>query len=297
MDEQNIDFYTKEEVNELLSVSETADENEMQIDFYTKTEVDDLIAQHGGGTIVSKTITENGVYNASADNADGYSPVTVNVPSSVGYYGQMTAKTFADTSHFQFAEFSTADYSADTAAPAMFAAAAEVFAFDYVETPTTKDTYLTYGSAQAKAYDLSNGKTGVTITGAGDYFTLNASTPWNAKYIINSNACMLSMPRSTNGIYNEYTAFVFGKMDNDAKAAIWSSFYSSKYRQSYSWGMTPNGYSDVNPITGGTGYIGLYPSPINGIYNVVYGSPLDEGFYEVDGQIFYIAAGLAIIDA
>lgn len=33
-----------------------------------------------GGTIVPKTITENGTYNASADSADGYSPVTVNVP-------------------------------------------------------------------------------------------------------------------------------------------------------------------------------------------------------------------------
>ena len=35
----------------------------------------------GGGTIVSKSITANGTYNASSDNADGYSPVTVNVPS------------------------------------------------------------------------------------------------------------------------------------------------------------------------------------------------------------------------
>lgn len=35
----------------------------------------------GGGTIIPKTITANGTYNASADSADGYSPVTVNVPS------------------------------------------------------------------------------------------------------------------------------------------------------------------------------------------------------------------------
>ena len=32
-------------------------------------------------TIVSKSITANGTYNASSDNADGYNPVTVNVPS------------------------------------------------------------------------------------------------------------------------------------------------------------------------------------------------------------------------
>ena len=35
----------------------------------------------GSATIVSKTITTNGTYNASSDNADGYDPVTVNVPS------------------------------------------------------------------------------------------------------------------------------------------------------------------------------------------------------------------------
>ncbi len=33
-----------------------------------------------GGTLISKTITENGVYNASSDNADGYDVVTVEVP-------------------------------------------------------------------------------------------------------------------------------------------------------------------------------------------------------------------------
>ena len=37
----------------------------------------------GGGTILPKTITANGTYNASADSADGYSPVTVNIPQPV----------------------------------------------------------------------------------------------------------------------------------------------------------------------------------------------------------------------
>ena len=35
-----------------------------------------------GGTLISKTITENGVYNASIDNADGYDVVTVDVPQA-----------------------------------------------------------------------------------------------------------------------------------------------------------------------------------------------------------------------
>ncbi len=43
-----------------------------------------LEAGGGGGTLIEKTITENGVYNASDDNADGYSQVTVNVPQPIG---------------------------------------------------------------------------------------------------------------------------------------------------------------------------------------------------------------------
>ena len=34
----------------------------------------------GGGTLITKTVTANGTYAASADNADGYSQVTVALP-------------------------------------------------------------------------------------------------------------------------------------------------------------------------------------------------------------------------
>lgn len=37
----------------------------------------------GGGTLIQKTITENGIYNASSDNADGYDVVTVDVPQDI----------------------------------------------------------------------------------------------------------------------------------------------------------------------------------------------------------------------
>lgn len=45
------------------------------------------IANLGGGstpTLITKSITQNGTYNASSDNADGYSSVTVNVSGSGG---------------------------------------------------------------------------------------------------------------------------------------------------------------------------------------------------------------------
>lgn len=48
--------------------------------------VDKIISYSGGGgggsaTLISKSITANGTYSASDDDADGYSSVTVNVPS------------------------------------------------------------------------------------------------------------------------------------------------------------------------------------------------------------------------
>ena len=43
----------------------------------------DAISTGGGSTLITKSITANGTYNASNDNADGYSSVTVAVPSRV----------------------------------------------------------------------------------------------------------------------------------------------------------------------------------------------------------------------
>ena len=42
-----------------------------------------VVSAGGGSVIVSKSITQNGTYNASSDSADGYNPVTVNVPPTL----------------------------------------------------------------------------------------------------------------------------------------------------------------------------------------------------------------------
>lgn len=54
----------------------------------------------GGATLITKTITENGVYDATDDNADGYSEVTVTVDtkeyvdiSSFAYYFKRNTST------------------------------------------------------------------------------------------------------------------------------------------------------------------------------------------------------------
>lgn len=54
-----------------------------------------LASGYGGGsaTLITKTITANGTYSAEDDDADGYSSVTVNVPSSAASSWTKVAET------------------------------------------------------------------------------------------------------------------------------------------------------------------------------------------------------------
>jgi len=50
----------------------------------------------GGSTLITKSITENGTYNASSDSADGYSSVTVNVPQTTSPFVKVCTYTLAE---------------------------------------------------------------------------------------------------------------------------------------------------------------------------------------------------------
>lgn len=52
--------------------------------------IDELTFIDDGDTFTTKTITQNGTYNASSDNVDGYSSVTVNVSGGGGTYQAKT---------------------------------------------------------------------------------------------------------------------------------------------------------------------------------------------------------------
>lgn len=65
------------------------------VGYFTDTNQHTVKVEHlefidGPLNLIAKSITSNGTYNASSDNADGYSSVTVNVPSSGGTYQAKT---------------------------------------------------------------------------------------------------------------------------------------------------------------------------------------------------------------
>ena len=53
-------------------------------------------------TIVSKSITANGTYNASADSADGYNPITVNVPTPLVPLSNFKTFAYSDIQNVEY---------------------------------------------------------------------------------------------------------------------------------------------------------------------------------------------------
>ena len=70
----------------------------------------------GSPTLITKSITANGTYNASSDNADGYSSVTVNVSGGGATLHTATAPTKANPSTGTY----TLTFSNISSAPSMF---------------------------------------------------------------------------------------------------------------------------------------------------------------------------------
>lgn len=71
---------------------------------------DEIEAIPSGATLITKNITANGTYNASSDNADGYSSVSVNVPSDLA---ALFDKTITEITPEMVAGFTGTVFSTD----------------------------------------------------------------------------------------------------------------------------------------------------------------------------------------
>lgn len=82
--------------SELVSGTKSITQNGTGIDVTDYASVD--VSVSGSATLTTKTITQNGTYNASSDNADGYSSVTVNVSGGGGSPYQLLGSSEVTTS-------------------------------------------------------------------------------------------------------------------------------------------------------------------------------------------------------
>ena len=146
----------------------------------------------GGSTLITKSITANGTYSASSDNADGYSSVTVAVPSKLvtGTFTGTTAGAAMDV---------TIPYSG-TGYPVMITAYPSVGAYKSGSTfYTTVQQYAidTYTMVKADisttpGYSNSTNDKGTVVTSykssASDNTAINCNRSANESVYRNNNA-------------------------------------------------------------------------------------------------------------
>lgn len=251
-------------------------------------------------TLTTKTITANGTYNASSDNADGYSAVTVNVPipSSDCIGGFPVVKTAANLQHMQYKAFSKDDYGRLTAGVIMCKEANEIFPFDtFSAEQDNSSATFTYCNSEIRAYN--NTSNGVIKVVDVDYYTQDGSLSFVDEYAISSKACLLSFPYTSS---DPYTAVVFGQDKNGSDCIIFPSDYRSELLYYEGFGSSMSSTKMYREYFNYHNYAVLVPyisrdgtKVADGIYAVLCNTLL-HGLYEIGGSIFFISAGIAIKD-
>lgn len=141
-----------------------------------------LASGYGGGsaTLITKTITANGTYSAEDDNADGYSSVTVNVPTGGG---ASSWTKVAETTY----QVSTTNTTTETVAT-WETGHSELWTSDkfvYVrirDTAGKREGYF-YGSDQFfMNYIPINGRTGIDTSVSGRFYTRYTNEVFDTGY-------------------------------------------------------------------------------------------------------------------
>lgn len=251
----------------------------------------------GGGsntpapTLITKSITQNGTYNASDDNADGYSSVNVNVSGGGG--GNCTINTKAQWDALSFAQKKAQGL---TVIKESFDTAGEWFDYTNVSLPFTirKECYQnSEGTATFPAMDNMIMFQGMWNNGAGNYdnlkFTPSSLTydskvdgsvgafyytsPFNKMVSIlkNTSACNMSFRNgySPSGYYS-YGAII-SVDDANADLSILGDYYDSQSHvvtlaEAYDGiiAITSKGYQNNREVNGLIEANGTYDSRYDG---------------------------------
>ena len=126
----------------------------------------------GGATLIPKTITQNGVYNASSDNADGYDVVTVSVPQDP--YEMLTAvmnKTATEIVSDKIKELTTWSCAVNNNLQKVILSSDEF----YVGSNANGTTYVFYSCRSLKMLLFPHSKHVNSSYGFGNYYAMGCT--------------------------------------------------------------------------------------------------------------------------
>lgn len=165
--------------------------------------------QGGSAVLVPKTITQNGTYDPASDNADGYSGVTVNVPSG----GTLIQKTITQNGTYNASSDNADGYSQVTVN--VQGGGSELLGFDF-----------TKYSGRVHSVDFSN--EGAVFSGNGLSYIEMATLPQSNNFTIEIDVSLMQL---TAGAHRRFAmvdtnhGFIFRNVDD----GVWSLYSGSSW--------------------------------------------------------------------